>query len=102
MLRSSWVGGEFSEKVGIGKELSEAKAVATGSIRVVCCAQRKKRQKRPDDGFKSGSRPRPFASWTSLSPFLRAGLSSSLRPSSYATMASSYCLEPWRAAPFRA
>ena len=49
-----------------------------------------------------GSRSRPFASWTSFSPFLRGGLSSNLRPSSYAVIASSYCLEPWRAAPFRA
>ena len=41
MLCGSWVGSEFSEKVGIGKELSEAKPVATGSGRVMCCAQRK-------------------------------------------------------------
>ena len=41
MLCGSWIGGEFSEKVGIGEELSEAKAVVTGSSRVVCCAQEK-------------------------------------------------------------
>jgi len=35
----SWVGSEFSEKIRIGEELSEAKAVTTRSGRVVCCAK---------------------------------------------------------------
>ena len=98
MFCGSWVGGESSEKIGIGEVPADAGAVAT---RVVCYT-REECEKGPDDDLGFSSRPRPFASWTSFSPFLRAGLSSSLRPSSYTAIASSYCLEPWRAAPFRA
>jgi hypothetical protein len=54
----SWVGGEFSEKVGIGEELSKAKAVATGPGRVVCCMKG-----RVSEGVNDGFRVR-FSSQT--------------------------------------